>query len=651
MNKCARHECDYQVHSKLCETIGQFCCNSCKTNGTHGPLCKQTKVLLPENRFDTIHSFALDKDQYLFMDIFHKNKELIILCPSNTTSILSHITVYSEQAPIQFKQKIPKLGHHKLIVLIYSFDPTKEENDVTVAYKGKVRRFSLFHMQTTKSNTLCVAGLFKNDFKLMNVFHTYYTNQGAEFFFMYYNGIMKEPITQLCRKKRNLKLLEWNFQYWDKDCGCKQILHNHICEVSRYAQIGYMQHALYKYAKQDYAYIAYCDLNEYMNLPNMRLLDYVTNNAYDVIGFHKVWARTIDQFIPAKTFPNILCISDSYHVYGSGSKHIYKANAIEYTSLYAIEPNAELDLKKYSYSIHNAMFCFPNWIQTKDMPHSPTPHLFNVHTQFVDFKQTKFSIQSIRKTTCIPNHILFVFGLKPQEEEFLFCYYLAVYSAFLINKPNAIYFFFHYRPYGKWFDKLKEDIPCIKFIRIPMPTHIGKKELIQTAHKADIVRMKKLFDLGGVYMDIDTISIRPYTHLLENEVVLGYQTKDRICNAIMMTSSKSSFFAIWLQLYEQAFRPGGWEESSILLPFTLSETYPTLVNVVPKETFFKPCWDNTDKIFAKPAPIPPELITLHLWESCSREYIPAIQDWSWADSHSFTMYGKIMLQLKQMIPS
>ena len=37
----------------------------------------------------------------------------------------------------------------------------------------------------------------------------------------------------------------------------------------------------------------------------------------------------------------------------------------------------------------------------------------------------------------------FVFGMKKQTEEFLFCYYIAVYSAYLINNPDIIYFYYH----------------------------------------------------------------------------------------------------------------------------------------------------------------------------------------------------------------
>ena len=52
----------------------------------------------------------------------------------------------------------------------------------------------------------------------------------------------------------------------------------------------------------------------------------------------------------------------------------------------------------------------------------------------------------------IPNTIHFIFGLKPQKDEFLFIYYLSVLSAYIVNNPNKIYFYYHYEPHGNWWD-------------------------------------------------------------------------------------------------------------------------------------------------------------------------------------------------------
>ena len=47
--------------------------------------------------------------------------------------------------------------------------------------------------------------------------------------------------------------------------------------------------------------------------------------------------------------------------------------------------------------------------------------------------------------TLIPNIMHFVFGLKKQEEDFLFCYFLAIYSASKYNNPDKIYFYMFFQ--------------------------------------------------------------------------------------------------------------------------------------------------------------------------------------------------------------
>ena len=49
----------------------------------------------------------------------------------------------------------------------------------------------------------------------------------------------------------------------------------------------------------------------------------------------------------------------------------------------------------------------------------------------------------------IPNIIHFVFGLKEQKEEFLFCYYISILSSKLVNNPEKIYFHYHFEQHYK----------------------------------------------------------------------------------------------------------------------------------------------------------------------------------------------------------
>lgn len=245
----------------------------------------------------------------------------------------------------------------------------------------------------------------------------------------------------------------------------------------------------------------------------------------------------------------------------------------------------------------------------------------------------------------IPNLCHFVFGFKEQNEEFLFCYYLAVYSAYIVNKPEKIMFFYHHEPHGQWWEKLKK-ITVVELIKIPIPTHIGKKEIKKTAHKADWIRMNVLYQYGGIYLDIDTICVRPWKHLLKEKVVLGTQIPiPGICNAIMMTEPKSKFFKIWLDNYEEPFNPDGWEESSIFLPLQIMLENFDKVTMKNPDTFFIPHFKETEKIFQLPQEIPKELISLHLWESYTIPYMKKINSWLWCMNNKHTLYGKMMINL------
>lgn len=248
----------------------------------------------------------------------------------------------------------------------------------------------------------------------------------------------------------------------------------------------------------------------------------------------------------------------------------------------------------------------------------------------------------------IENICHFVFGFKEQTEEFLFCFYIAVYSAYIVNKPDKIYFYYHNEPFGKWWEETKK-VPNIELEKIDIPTHIGSKEILIVPHKADWARMNILFNKGGIYLDIDTICLRPWKELLsKHDVVLGKQWPHKgICNAIMFTKPKSEFFKIWLDNYEEHFNPTGWNESSINLPLALSKQYPNLLHVEEPKTFFMPSYGQTDQIFKDKLDIPRCLVSLHLWEKFSIKKMKNIKDWSWGDKNSHTMYGKMLLELRK----
>ena len=246
----------------------------------------------------------------------------------------------------------------------------------------------------------------------------------------------------------------------------------------------------------------------------------------------------------------------------------------------------------------------------------------------------------------IPNIVHFNYGLMQQTEEFLFVYYVAVLSCKIINKPEKIFFHYHYEPKGQWWEKTKK---LVDLIIVDIPTMVGSKEILQTAHKSDVLRLNILEKYGGIYLDIDTICVRPWKDLLYNKCVIPKEVNSTgclgLCNAIIMAEQNSEFIKEWQLNYENYFNPNGWQEASTILPFELSKVSDN-ITVLNSNTMLEPSWNEIQKIFEEPNDIPEELITLHFWNQYSHHlYLNNINNFDWAIDNCHTLYGKLLSKL------
>jgi mannosyltransferase OCH1-like enzyme len=250
----------------------------------------------------------------------------------------------------------------------------------------------------------------------------------------------------------------------------------------------------------------------------------------------------------------------------------------------------------------------------------------------------------------IPNIIHYIFGLEQQKEEFPFVYYLSIYSNHLINKPITIYFHYQYLPHGYWWDKAKQYIE-LNYINVNN-LYWGTKKITKFAHKADKIRLEILYKYGGIYMDIDTITYKPYNFLLDYDFVIGIQednygktNRTLYCNAIILSKKNNIFIKKWIEEYEKHFNPNGWCEASVHLPYIIYNNLTIYeknrMKVLDRECFYYPSYNNVDKIFEDNEDINDELITLHLWNTYSNKYYKDIQDFSWADTNN-SLYSKLI---------
>ena len=254
----------------------------------------------------------------------------------------------------------------------------------------------------------------------------------------------------------------------------------------------------------------------------------------------------------------------------------------------------------------------------------------------------------------IPNIFHFVFGMSPDfgGKPFSLVHYLAVRSAVELNKPEAALFHYQYEPAGEWWEKAK---PLLQLNKISAPDSVSGNKLYHVAHKADVVRLRALKETGGIYLDLDTISVKPLTPLLGHSFLIGQELKagftpknwrqrlkyklrlirqnragkTGLCNAVLLAEKNSSFVNRWLEEYK-TFRSKGrdkyWNEHSVLIPEKLAAEFPGEITQLGPYAFHYPLYDEAGlrSLFEETHDFP-EAYLHHLWESFAWEkYMSAL---------------------------
>jgi len=226
----------------------------------------------------------------------------------------------------------------------------------------------------------------------------------------------------------------------------------------------------------------------------------------------------------------------------------------------------------------------------------------------------------------IPNIIHFIFGLEPDfgGKPFGLMNYLAIKSAYTLNKPARIMFYYSYLPKGYWWEMARKYVTPV---RIKAPTEIYGRPLMHFAHKADVVRLMVLIQFGGIYLDMDTICVKPFTDLLDNKFVIGFQGQPplshSLCNAVMLSQQGALFPRVWLKNYEN-FRSRGrdryWCEHSVVLPARLAakNSIAGECTIVPYNFFHYPLYNESElEMLFREHHHYDDAYCFHLWESFS----------------------------------
>lgn len=70
------------------------------------------------------------------------------------------------------------------------------------------------------------------------------------------------------------------------------------------------------------------------------------------------------------------------------------------------------------------------------------------------------------------------------------------------------------------------------------------------AFVSDYVRLKALYEYGGIYLDTDVEILKDFNDFLKFDLVFGFETNDRILTAMIMSKQKSSFIKDFMNYYQ-----------------------------------------------------------------------------------------------------
>lgn len=210
-----------------------------------------------------------------------------------------------------------------------------------------------------------------------------------------------------------------------------------------------------------------------------------------------------------------------------------------------------------------------------------------------DFKELTIARETTLKPVGdrIPKIVHFVYGLRDPGPTLDLIHYAAIKSAHDVLKPDKIMFHYHHMPVGENFERAR---PMLTLRQVPLVTTVFGQPVTHYAHKADVVRLEVLEKYGGIYLDLDLISLKPVDHLLDREFVMaqeGVEGSIGLCNAMIMARPHSRFVQRWYSTYA-SFESTNWNYHSVILPGKLAPFFPKEITVLNHTAFFWPLWDS-----------------------------------------------------------
>lgn len=235
-----------------------------------------------------------------------------------------------------------------------------------------------------------------------------------------------------------------------------------------------------------------------------------------------------------------------------------------------------------------------------------------------DFEIFKQHLPPITKSK-VPKIVHFIFDPSPRRAAKLFniMHCIAIQSVAARFNPEQIFLHFGQLPSGDFFERIKSLVTLC-------PLSSAENDSLQgecgSWRRSSIIRLRKLYQMGGVYLDLDTVTVRSFEPFLDNSFtigVLGHTPVLGFCNAVMAAAPGDAFVGEWLNRYEQG-NVRRWLDSTVQLPYLMWRSGKHSINVESFDKFNLPLWDEKGmKIMFERRHHFEGAYCHHLWQSIS----------------------------------
>jgi hypothetical protein len=258
---------------------------------------------------------------------------------------------------------------------------------------------------------------------------------------------------------------------------------------------------------------------------------------------------------------------------------------------------------------------------------------------------------------------VFDYGVAPMEfvelhwvntgTEFPYPYYLAVMSSLKTQKAAKFNLWLVKEPSGKYFDAIKDKV-TLHYVNEDIPGFAALKDKspdFQAAHLVDYYRMKVMYENGGVYADLDGLSVSDYCTFIKEhlsgskEFLVGLVSQPHVLHAGLFACKKGSTIA--KKVLDEAYK-----KLNNTTDFKWGSSGPDILNAVCSadldkvyETEYGMLGGNIElyQLFKDNGKLPDNQRYIHLWANSINGYWPGITEGYIENSDH--LYAKLVRQV------